>query len=60
MLPYQTLAFTKREKYKKVIQKQFKIFSPTWNDKFQLPDDGSYSLSDIQDYFEHINTNIKQ
>ena len=24
-----------------------------WNDKFELPD-GSYSVSDIQDYFEHI------
>ena len=26
---------------------------PTWNDKFQLPD-GSYSVPDIQDYFECI------
>ena len=25
----------------------------TWNDKFELPD-GSYSVSDIQDYFEYI------
>ena len=24
-----------------------------WNDKFKLPD-GSYSLSDVQDYFEYI------
>ena len=24
-----------------------------WNDKFELPD-GSYSVSDIQDYFEYI------
>ena len=31
----------------------FKIFAPPWNDKFELPD-GSYSVSDIQDYFEHI------
>ena len=30
-----------------------KIFAPTWNDKFDLPD-GSYSMSDIQDYFEYI------
>ena len=28
-----------------------KISAPTWNDKFKLPD-GSYSVSDIQDYFE--------
>ena len=32
---------------------KFKIFSPTWNDEFELPD-GSYSISDIQDYFEYI------
>ena len=30
-----------------------KIYAPTWNDKFELPD-GSYSVSDIQDYFEYI------
>ena len=32
---------------------KFKISSPTWNDEFELPD-GSYSTSDIQDYFEYI------
>ena len=32
---------------------KFKIFEPTWNDEFNLPD-GSYSVSDIQDYFECI------
>ena len=32
---------------------KFKISAPTWNDKFELPD-GSYSISDIQDYFEFI------
>ena len=32
---------------------KFKIFAPTWNDKFELPD-GSCSISDIQDYFEYI------
>ena len=30
-----------------------KISAPTWNDEFDLPD-GSYSISDIQDYFEFI------
>ena len=30
---------------------KFKIFAPAWNDTFDLPD-GSYSLADIQDYFE--------
>ena len=32
---------------------KFKIFAPTWNDEFNLPD-GSYSVSDIQGYFEYI------
>ena len=31
----------------------FKISAPTWNDIFDLPD-GSYSVSDIQNYFEYI------
>ena len=26
---------------------------PTWSDEFELPDE-SYSISDIQDYFEYI------
>ena len=33
---------------------KFKISAPTWNDTFDLPN-GSYSISDIQDYFEFIN-----
>ena len=32
---------------------KFKIPAPTWNDKFELPD-RSYSVSDIQDYFECV------
>ena len=32
---------------------KFKISAPTWNDKFELLD-GSYSVSNIQDYFEYI------
>ena len=32
---------------------KFKISAPPWNDKFNLPN-GSYSFSDIQDYFEYI------
>ena len=32
---------------------EFKISAPTWSDEFELPD-GSYSISDIQDYFEYI------
>ena len=32
---------------------KFKISTPIWNDTFDLLD-GSYSISDIQDYFEFI------
>ena len=32
---------------------KFKILAPTWNNTFDLLD-GSYSISDIQDYFEFI------
>ena len=32
---------------------KFNISAPTWNYKFELLD-GSYSVSDIQDYFEYI------
>ena len=32
---------------------KFKMSASTWNDEFELPD-GSYSISDIQDYFEYI------
>ena len=32
---------------------KFKISAPTWNEEFELSD-GSYLISDIQDYFEYI------
>ena len=32
---------------------KFKIAAPTWNEESELPD-ASYSVSDIQDYFEYI------
>ena len=43
------------EKYKKKSNNnnKFKILAPTWNEKFDLPE-GSYSVSDIQAYFEYI------
>ena len=37
---------------------KFKISAPTWNDTFDLTD-GSYSIADIQDYFEFIIKNHK-
>ena len=33
--------------------------APTWNEEFELPD-GSYSVSDIQEYFEYILKNIEK
>ena len=35
---------------------KFKIPGPMQNKTFELPD-GSYSVSDIQDYFENISKN---
>ena len=32
---------------------KFKISAPTWNQTFDLPD-GSYNISEIQNYFEYI------
>ena len=37
---------------------KFKISAPTWNDTFDLHD-SSYSIADIQDYFEFIIKNTK-
>ena len=38
---------------------KFKISALTWNEGFELPD-GSYSVSDIQDYYEYIFKNMRQ
>ena len=55
MLLYQILAFAIHRKiYKKSYKNnKFEISAPTWNEEFQLPD-GSYSVSDYQEYFEYI------
>ena len=37
---------------------KFKTSAPTWDGEFDLPD-GSYSISDIQYYFEYIIKNMK-
>ena len=52
---YQILVFFIHGKMQKKSYKnnKFKISAPTWNGEFELPD-GSYSISDIQDYFEYI------
>ena len=43
------------EKHKKSSynNNRFKISAPTWSEEFKLPD-GSYSIFDIQQYFEYI------
>ena len=38
---------------------KFKMSAPMWNEEFELPD-GSYSISDIQDYFEYILKNTEK
>ena len=54
MLLYQGLAFTIHGKNKTSYKNnKFKISAPTWNEEFEVPD-GSYFVSDIQDYFENI------
>ena len=37
---------------------KFKISNPTWNVEFDLSD-GSYSIADIQDYFDLSSRNTK-
>ena len=46
--------YCKLENMKKLYKNnKFKMSAPTWNGKFDLPH-RSYSVSDIQDYFECI------
>ena len=52
-LLYQILLFTIHEKHKNSYNNnKFRISAPAWNDQFKLPD-RSYTISDIQDYFEY-------
>ena len=48
-----TIYYTWRNIKSSYNNKKLKISAPTWNDQFELPD-GSYSVSDIQDYFKYI------
>ena len=45
--------YTWKDMEKTYKNNKFKLSAQTWNEKFELPD-GSYSVSDIQDYFEYI------
>ena len=48
-----TIYYTWKNIKKSYKNNKFKISAPTCNEEFELPD-GSYSASDIQDYFEYI------
>ena len=53
-----SIYYTWKNIKKEYSNNKFKILAPTWNDTFDLPD-GSYWISDIQDYFEFI-TKLEQ
>ena len=48
-----SIYYTRRNIKSSYNNNKLKISAPTWNDKFESPA-GSYSLLDIQDYFEYI------
>ena len=52
-LSYLSIYYTWKNIKKLYKNNKFKISAPTWNEEFELPK-GSYSISDIQDYFEYI------
>ena len=52
-LSYLSIYYTWKNIKSSYNNNNFKISVPTWSDEFELPD-GSYSISDIQDYFEYI------
>ena len=52
-----TIYYTWRNIKSSYNNNKFKISAPTWNDEFELPD-GSYSVSDIQDYFKQFKKNM--
>ena len=52
-LPNLSIYYTCKNIKSEYDNNKFEILAPTWNDTFDLPD-GSYSIADIQDYFEFI------
>ena len=52
-LPNLSIYYTWKNVKSSYNNNKFEISAPTWNEEFELPD-GSYSVSDIQDYFEYI------
>ena len=54
-----TIYYTWKNIKKSYNNNKFKTSATTWNDEFELPD-GSYAISDIQDYFEYILKNMEK
>ena len=52
-LSNRSIYYTRKNRKKSNKNNKFKISAPTWNEESESPD-GSYSVSDIQDYFEYI------
>ena len=48
-----SIYYTRKNIRKQYNNNKLKIIAPSWNDEFELPD-GSYSVSDIQDYIACI------
>ena len=48
-----SICYTWKNIKKSYKNNEFKISATTWNEEFKLPD-GSYSIADIQDYFQYI------
>ena len=48
-----SIYYTWKNTKKSYKNNEFKISVKTWNEQFRLPD-RSYSISDIQDYFQYI------
>ena len=48
-----SIYYTRKSIKKSCKDNKFKMSATTWNEEFELPD-RSYSVSDIQDYFEYI------
>ena len=58
-LPNLSIYYTWKNIRKSYKNNKFKVSVPTWHEEFELPNE-SYSLSDIQDYFEYILKNMRQ
>ena len=48
-----SICYTRKNVKSTYNNNKFKISPPTWNETFDLPD-GSYDISEIQDYIEYI------